>query len=321
MNIVFLSYNFYGYEKEILNELKKISNVKYINLNISIFEKIFLIIAEKFIDSEKRELILSNIINIKIKKKMLKFNKNIDCLFVLGINFLNEKNFSFLEKNYFIKEKKIYLWDTLNQVKHIKDYKKWFNKIYSFDKKESIENNFIYRPNFYSKRIEKKEKIIYDIFFIGAYSPERLYFLQKITKNFECNFIHLYLNFGVYLRRYFFNPEYKLSNFRFFNISKKKYNLIMSYSNIVIDLLQFKQSGVTQRTLDALYLNKKIITNNSYIKNYDFYNPNNILIINSKTSDEEIKNFKKKKYVKISKKILAYYSIENWIKDVLITDC
>lgn len=318
MKILILSYNFFGYEKEIIEELKMNYEIKYVNLELTFLEMLYLYFIQIILSIKKRKEIYSKIINKKLKIKNSDF-KNIDILFVLGFNEFNQNNFDFLNNNFSIKEKYLYLWDDVTRVKEFSLYKKYFNQIYSFDKKDCQENEFIYRPTFYSKRLEKleKNKIKYEISFVGAYSIKRNFYLKNIIdKNFTNKFIYLYMDLKKYLKDYIFNLNYKVKDINFFKISKEKYNLIMSQSEIVIDLLQFNQTGVTQRTLDALYLNKKIITNNEYIKNYDFYNSNNILIINENTTEKEIRNFKNKKYIEINKEIIEYYSLERWIKDI-----
>src|SRR5690606_39098696 len=50
-------------------------------------------------------------------------------------------------------------------------------------------------------------------------------------------------------------------------------------SKIVIDIAHANQKGLSMRPFEALGLKRKLITNNTDIKNYDFYNPNNIFII------------------------------------------
>jgi hypothetical protein len=63
-------------------------------------------------------------------------------------------------------------------------------------------------------------------------------------------------------------------------------------------------------------LGKKIITTNKNIIKYDFYHPNNILVIDRASlfvPDEFIKS----EYVKINNNILNYYSIDFWLNDVL----
>lgn len=314
-----LSYNFFGYEKEIIKELKLKYEVKHISLETNFLEIFYLYFLEIIFSITKRKEVYSKMINKKIERGINADFKNIDILFVLGFNEFDQNNFKFLSNNLNIQKKYLYLWDDVTRVKELFLYKEYFNKIYSFDKKDCQENGFIYRPTFYSKRLEKleKNKIKYEISFIGAYTIERNYYLKKIiNKIFNNKFIYLYMDFRRYLKHYFFNSKYKVKDINFFKISKEKYNLIMSQSEIVIDLLQFNQTSVTQRALDALYLNKKIITNNEYIKNYDFYNSNNILIINKNVTEKEIRNFKDKKYIEINKKIIEYYSLERWIKDI-----
>lgn len=320
MNILMLSYNFYGYDKEIIEELEKNNNlVKNIDLSLNILESVYLNLVRIFIDNIAREKHLSNIIGKKIKKGIENYNENIDILFVVGGNDLDSENFRTLEKLIPKAKKILYLWDDIKRFKDIKILKDFFDKIFSFDEEDCIKNDFIYRPTFYSKRLRdiKIQKEKYEISFVGAYSPERDILLnQKLKSIFEKKYIHLYMKFFRLILNYLFEKEYKIKNMKFFKVKKENYNLIMSQSEIVIDLLQFNQAGVTQRTLDALYLNKKIITNNEYIKNYNFYNPNNILILNENTTEKETRNFKDKKYVEINKEIIEYYSLERWIKDI-----
>ncbi|SDE27655.1 hypothetical protein SAMN05421544_10631 [Riemerella columbipharyngis] len=58
-----------------------------------------------------------------------------------------------------------------------------------------------------------------------------------------------------------------------------------------------------------------MITNNLSIRNYDFYNPNNIFIIENKKL-EGLEDFLMKKY-EVNQEIKEKYSFSNWIKYVL----
>jgi len=49
-----------------------------------------------------------------------------------------------------------------------------------------------------------------------------------------------------------------------------------------LDLVQGNQTGLSFRVFEAMALQKKLITDNKAIRNYPFYNPNNILILDSK---------------------------------------
>ena len=49
--------------------------------------------------------------------------------------------------------------------------------------------------------------------------------------------------------------------------------------NIILDIAHPHQKRLSFRPYEAMGLRKKLITTNKDIANYDFYNPNNIFII------------------------------------------
>jgi hypothetical protein len=73
--------------------------------------------------------------------------------------------------------------------------------------------------------------------------------------------------------------------------------------------------GLTFRIFEAMGLEKKIITNNSDIANYDFYDPNNILIIDEKNINIPL-SFLTSKYNPIPKNIYNKYTLDAWTKKV-----
>ena len=90
---------------------------------------------------------------------------------------------------------------------------------------------------------------------------------------------------------------------------------IIKNSKIILDANDINQQGLTIRTLETLLSGKKMITTNSDIANYDFYNPNNILIVNR----DEISipdNFFESDYEPIDEEVLNKYTAMGWIKDV-----
>jgi 1,5-rhamnosyltransferase len=57
-------------------------------------------------------------------------------------------------------------------------------------------------------------------------------------------------------------------------------------SDVVIDIVQKGQTGWTLRVLEAFYLNKKIITNNTDLLNSEFYSEGRIFILGIRDSSE-----------------------------------
>ena len=84
-------------------------------------------------------------------------------------------------------------------------------------------------------------------------------------------------------------------------------------SMCMLEILQNGQSGMTVRTLEALFFNKKLITDNKSALGFPFYHPDNIYILDKNCNDNLI-DFMKRPYHNISEDIIAPYRIENWIK-------
>ncbi|WP_044399125.1 hypothetical protein [Lacinutrix sp. Hel_I_90] len=86
-------------------------------------------------------------------------------------------------------------------------------------------------------------------------------------------------------------------------------------SKIIIEIQRKEQVGLSFRVFEALGHNKKLITTNADVVNYDFYNPQNILVIDE--DDIEIpEDFVNTPYAPVDKAILENYYLENWVKKV-----
>ena len=87
-------------------------------------------------------------------------------------------------------------------------------------------------------------------------------------------------------------------------------------SDIIVDIPRSNQSGLTVRTLEALFYNKKLVTSNGSIRDYSFYCDSNILILdNVHTEDLQ-------KFLMTEKKDIAYarkipYTYEGWLHHFL----
>lgn len=92
---------------------------------------------------------------------------------------------------------------------------------------------------------------------------------------------------------------------------------------ILLDIVQANQQALTMRVLESIFLSKKLITNNRYVADYDFYHPNNILILPHVWDDSLIlliQDFISKPFVPYSDEILHNYSFEHW-RDSFTSSC
>jgi hypothetical protein len=69
------------------------------------------------------------------------------------------------------------------------------------------------------------------------------------------------------------------------------------------------------RTIEALGSRRKMVTTNATLRDYDFYNPINIRIIDRKmpSLDQE---FLRTPYQAVPEEIRRKYSLANWVRDV-----
>lgn len=87
---------------------------------------------------------------------------------------------------------------------------------------------------------------------------------------------------------------------------------------ILLDIVQQNQQALTMRVMEALFLSKKLITNNRDIQNYDFYLPNNILILPEAWDDALIpiiRDFMNKPFIPYNDTILKQYDFNHWLSN------
>lgn len=260
----------------------------------------------KKVNNQRQEKFFSKIKNIEY-----------DYIFVLVGRELNIDAY----KIFVHKQKKaikiLYLWDDIKRIKEFFYLKDEFDRIYTFDKNDSIKYNLSFLPLFYNNAyIYKNEKKIYDFSIIGFLHSDRENVLKKIlTLNFKKDVIWYALlkttrkhrimdiiNSKKYEKKFYLN--YK-------TLSMKETANIIKKSKITIDIPHPGQTGLSIRTFEALAAHTKIITTNENITEYDFFNMSNICVIdrNNPIIDE---NFLKQDFIPIFN--FDKYSIENWVK-------
>ena len=87
-------------------------------------------------------------------------------------------------------------------------------------------------------------------------------------------------------------------------------------SKVLCEINQENQSGLTVRALEALFFKKKLITNNVSIKEYDFYHPANILVLNENTTEQELAHFLAVPFENVDEQIIRNYEVNSWVKNV-----
>lgn len=176
-------------------------------------------------------------------------------------------------------------------------------EIWSFDTKDCIQYGLSSNIQFYFpvNVLEKEETC--DIFFVGK-EKGRLQHLQELKDYFTS----------------------KNLSAEFWIVSKKckndmcikheiDYDMILNQirkSKCILEIVQEGQDGLSARALEALFYNKKLITNCKTIKYQNFYHPDNIFIL-GEDDMAEILTFLNKPYYHVNENIKRQFEYEAWL--------
>lgn len=182
---------------------------------------------------------------------------------------------------------------------------------WSWDKKDCRLHNLHYiKPYFNAKVLHQCDRIKYDVCFVGLDKGryKTIKNLQNFLedKGFKC-FIKIVPNYSFLLRLHSYYSE---------PLSYNEYLDVVASSRCIIDLVQNGQQGTTMRVFEALFGQKKLITNNLDLVTYDFYKKQNIFVL-GKDPIERICEFLNSDYVPICPSKLNGYTINEWIKNII----
>lgn len=90
--------------------------------------------------------------------------------------------------------------------------------------------------------------------------------------------------------------------------------LNIAKSNAILEILRKGQSGPTLRTMEAIYFQKKLITNNLSVKDEEFYSEDRIFIYTERSMNE-LEDFLNKEFVPYDDELMDKYDVKQWIKN------
>lgn len=252
----------------------------------------------------------------KFAEKRLK-NKEYDIAFFIRADMYSEKLIRKIRKQ----SKKMinYQWDGLDYYPKIFDYFKYFDRMLvfnSYDIKKYPQYNLIPLPIFHYGEISKDEKLPakYDFYYLGVGLNERI----ELAKNIEQFATDNGLSAKLILTVPEFKKEQKTAYLSLQHdvVSLQENEIYMNESNVVVDFKAGNHNGVAFRYFECMRREQKLITNNTHIKDYEFYHPNNIFLCDFKDFSG-VMDFLNKPYHKLDSQMVAKYSIKNWLKYAL----
>ena len=322
--VLLLAPKFFGYELEIKKELENLgARVIYFDERPKndFFTKVFIRLNLKSFISKKIDDYYKNIIQ-EIK------DESIDYLFLVDVETVPLK---FIEKTILMNPKlKVltYFWDSVKNRKKSLEYLAYSNKFFSFDLKDAEADIRIeFLPLFYIddyKNIANIEnELVYDISFIGTVHSDRYKIIKKIEEQAKKLDLKTYFYFYSPSKILFFFQKLFKKDFKYIkwedvsfkSLSKSDVINIIEKSKCIIDIQHPKQTGLPMRTIEMLGGKKKLLTTNIEIMKYDFYNTDNILLLDRNNPKINV-DFFGKEYKNLTDDIYKKYSINQWLKTI-----
>ena len=307
MKICVISFDFWGYDAHIVETLKekgieanhiKIGAVSYENLGerlTNFFSKVFL---RKNLKYQKRQ---------KFVIEQLDKLGHQDQILVLNADTFDHSTLKYTNK--FI----TFLYDNLDRFP-VQDKLHFFDKIYSFDDKDIEKHGFerLTNYNYLPFLSQEKQNPSEDALYITSYDKKRIKQLEILSQKFEDLYVIGKKSWKNQLMKPFTRNKIVFTRKR---INHENLPEFYKRTKVILDLMRENQYGLSFRVFEAMALEKKIITDNEKIKNYDFYNPNNILVLDKDFSNIT-KDFFETPYQPLPEEIYKKYTLEKWVERV-----
>ncbi|WP_240113502.1 lipopolysaccharide biosynthesis protein [Enterococcus durans] len=194
-------------------------------------------------------------------------------------------------------------------------------EIWSFDEEDCKRYELKYNNQFIDySRLNPTEKFHkkynYDACFIGL-DKGRLNTLNNIKRKLS--------ELGKDTLLYLVDSKYYVKDDRYNSSTTFNYKVPIKYSevinyefyaDIIIDVVQEGQKGVSLRPIESIYLKKKVISNNKEIINQDFYNDSNYFIW-GEDDINKLSQFLNVPYREQPEEIIEKYRFRGWFNNML----
>lgn len=321
MKICIISFDYWNYDHHIVKKLQeKGIDASHINMGAYKYKNF----GERASNAISKIFLNKNIKHVKRQEYVVNTLKKLgpqDQILVLNPHTLDYQTIKEIKSYtpYLIS----YLYDNLERFP-VEDRLKLFDKIYSFEDKDVKKYGFekITNYNYLSEQPIQAEEIENDLFYITSYDKRRIKLLRKLTVRLSALEVRskiIVVGKQVWkekLRNFILRPVGStLIEFRKKPINNETILEEYKKSKVIIDLMREGQAGLSFRVFEAMALGKKIITDNQSIQTYDFYKPENFLIVNDDLSNIE-NQFFTLSYQRIPTSLYQKYSLNHWVDHI-----
>ncbi len=310
--ILLITYDNWGYNQYIADALEKKSyRVKHINFHS--FRYKYPSFRHKALNFFTKNLGISNLKHIHYNEVILneiRDIQSIDAAIYIKADFLSPATIQAINRK--ARRSVFIISDSINRYPKTKKILSLFDKVFSFEKKDCQKYHLNFKTNFIYNTVDNvPSSYKYKVFNISSYD-KRFPVLEKIAKALY----RMKINTKIIV----FKPRKKSEPYLEFvstPLSISEIHTFMEESEIMLDVSRAGQQGLSFRVFESMGLKKKLITTNTDIVTYDFYNPENIFVITDINDIQIPESFFSTPYVDIPKNISDKYLIDNWVDELI----
>lgn len=321
-NILLISIKFFNYEKLIKEQLESMgAKVDLFDERPSntFFTKAILRIKKEFYAVQINQYFRKIIEKIK--------NTKYDYFLLIKGEATPKFFLEFLKRNNPGIQLIFYTYDSFKNNSNGRDVLSYFDQKFTFDSEDAVRYKMNFRPLFFAENYGKlngnNTQFKNDLAFIGTAHSDRYTISEKAKEWCEKHQLKMFTYYFSPSRILFKFKKVTDKNFKGFDINKVSFislshkEIINIYDNTkaILDINHPGQNGLTMRTFETLGAGRKLITTNPTVKNYPFYDPQNILIIErgNINFDEE---FFKTDFKRIDSQIRASMCLKGWVEEI-----
>lgn len=223
-----------------------------------------------------------------------------------------------------------YSWDSVRNNPNFDQAAGYFDALFTFDTADAgSDARLKLRPLFYLNEYRDlgSPPPEFALCFVGTVHSDRYNLIRKVRalvqKGGARVFFYLFVPHRlIYLVKRVTVPAFwgaKRSEFSFAPLKKQEVMHIIARSRAVLDVQHPGQTGLTMRTIEMLGARRKLITTNPLVREYDFYRPENIMVID-RHAPEVDSAFLATPFLELPAPLYERYSLDGWIREIFGMD-
>lgn len=323
MRCLLIAPNFYGFDTEIAAEIRDIvGSCVLVDEKPAYFSSAIQAVVQKFPVALYRrvfERYVARVVNIK---------GDFDIVFLIRGEHWTENDLILLRSRFSNARFIMYQWDASHNLPLLKEQLKYFDVAYTFSPCDAEKFGIRFLPLFYKNRwnvdAAMPREAQFKAAFVGTDHSDRLEVIERFLALNGLTRSNVFIHLFRTRKSYYYNKYIKRARgvasdsycFEGRPLQEAEAIAIFEKSQAILDVNPGSQIGLSARTFEALALNKKLITTNISIENYDFYDRSNIFILDRR-SPIVPPDFFDRPYNAVSNEIKGRYSSSSWVKGII----